>query len=58
MHMRPDGGMGLNNVAAKEYFAQLKLTGVREIEGKSAIRFAQYEGVTSYVPIYIALRKK
>jgi hypothetical protein len=58
MHMRPDGGVGLNNVAAKEYFAQLKLTGVREIEAKSAIRFAQYEGGTSYVPIYIAPRKK
>jgi hypothetical protein len=56
MIMRPDGGIGFNNGTAKDYFAQLKQTGVREVESRSAIGPAQSGGAV-FVPIIIPAKR-
>lgn len=55
MIMRPDGGGGFNNGAAKALFEHLSKSGVSVVESKSAVRFAATG--SQYVPIFIPVKR-
>lgn len=55
MIMRPDGGGGFNNGAAKDLFEHLSKSGVSVVESKSAVGFAATGA--QYVPIFIPMKR-
>lgn len=58
LFMRPDSGMGFNNSTAKDFFAQLKQAGLREIEAKAAIGFTPAPAAPYYAPIVLPGKRK